>query len=100
MCEMLLTRSRRDEIDRRRHRDGSHLRRGIELPCFAAFDLLRTTEGTEALRAYYEPYLEIAREHGCRSCSCAPTWRSSPDWGAQLGYTRRSSPAPTGARSS
>jgi hypothetical protein len=30
---------------------------GIELPCFAAFDLLRTAEGTEALRAYYEPNL-------------------------------------------
>src|SRR5262245_29600629 len=59
---------------------------GIELPCFAAFDLLRTPEGTEALRAYYAPYLEIAREHRLPFVLCAPTWRSSPDWGAQLGY--------------
>jgi S-methylmethionine-dependent homocysteine/selenocysteine methylase len=60
---------------------------GIELPCFAAFDLLRTAEGTEALRAYYEPYLEVAREHGLPFVLAAPTWRSSPDWGAQLGYS-------------
>ncbi|HJW80406.1 MAG TPA: homocysteine S-methyltransferase family protein [Beijerinckiaceae bacterium] len=59
---------------------------GIQLPCFAAFHLLRTAEGTEALRAYYEPYLELAREHGMPFVLCAPTWRSSPDWGRQLGY--------------
>src|SRR4051812_2378777 len=60
---------------------------GIELPCFAAFDLLRTAEGTAALRAYFEPYLEIAREHGLPFVLCAPTWRASPDWGAELGYS-------------
>ena len=60
---------------------------GIELPCFAAFDLLRTTEGTEALRAYFEPYLEIARDHQLPFVLCAPTWRGSSDWGAQLGYS-------------
>jgi S-methylmethionine-dependent homocysteine/selenocysteine methylase len=60
--------------------------RGIDLPCFAAFDLLRTAEGTAAIRGYYEPYLEIAREHGLPFVLSAPTWRSSPDWGAELGY--------------
>jgi len=60
---------------------------GIELPCFAAFDLLRTAEGTEALRAYFEPYLELAREHQLPFVLCAPTWRGSSDWGAQLGYS-------------
>jgi S-methylmethionine-dependent homocysteine/selenocysteine methylase len=59
---------------------------GIDLPCFAAFDLLRSPEGTEALRAYYEPYLAIAREHRMPFVLAAPTWRSSRDWGAQLGY--------------
>jgi S-methylmethionine-dependent homocysteine/selenocysteine methylase len=63
---------------------------GIELPCFAAFDLLRTPEGTEALRAYYEPYLEVAREHRVPFVLGAPTWRSSPDWGARLGYDAES----------
>jgi S-methylmethionine-dependent homocysteine/selenocysteine methylase len=60
---------------------------GIDLPCFAAFDLLRTAEGTEALRAYYEPYLEIAREHRAPFVLSAPTWRSNPDWGRELGYS-------------
>jgi homocysteine S-methyltransferase len=59
---------------------------GIDLPCFAAFDLLRSPEGTEALRAYFDPYLAIAREHNLPFVLAAPTWRSSPDWGAQLGY--------------
>ena len=61
--------------------------RGIELPSFAAFDLLRTREGTAELRGYYEPYLRIAREHGLPFVLSAPTWRSSPDWGAELGYS-------------
>jgi homocysteine S-methyltransferase len=60
--------------------------RGLDLPCFAAFDLLRTPEGTAAIRDYYEPYLRIAREHGLPFVLSAPTWRSSPDWGAELGY--------------
>ena len=34
---------------------------GIELPLFAAFDLLKDDEGTEALRRYYEPYAKLAR---------------------------------------
>jgi S-methylmethionine-dependent homocysteine/selenocysteine methylase len=61
--------------------------RGLELPCFAAFDLLRTAEGTAALRDYYAPYLDVAREHGLPFVLSAPTWRSSPDWGARLGYS-------------
>jgi homocysteine S-methyltransferase len=61
--------------------------KGIDLPSFAAFDLLRTPEGTAAVRAYYEPYLAIARKHGLPFALSAPTWRSSPDWGGRLGYT-------------
>ena len=60
---------------------------GLDLPCFAAFDLLRTPHGTAALRAYYEPYLTVAREHGRPFVLSAPTWRSSSDWGERLGYT-------------
>ena len=30
---------------------------GIDLPAFAAFDLLKDDEGTEALRRYFDPYL-------------------------------------------
>ena len=35
---------------------------GIELPYFAAFDLLKTAEGTAALRAYFERYARLAAE--------------------------------------
>jgi S-methylmethionine-dependent homocysteine/selenocysteine methylase len=62
---------------------------GLELPHFAAFDLLRTPEGTEALRRYFEPYLAIAREHVAPFVLTAPTWRAGPDWGERLGYTAR-----------
>ena len=60
---------------------------GLELPLFAAFDLLKDDEGTEALRAYYRPYAELAREHGVGLVLEAPTWRASPGWAAQLGYS-------------
>jgi S-methylmethionine-dependent homocysteine/selenocysteine methylase len=61
--------------------------RGLELPEFAAFDLLKDEAGTAALRDYYEPYLAIAREAGAGFVLEAPTWRASADWGARLGYS-------------
>jgi S-methylmethionine-dependent homocysteine/selenocysteine methylase len=60
---------------------------GIELPEFAAFPLLETDAGRETIRAYYEPYLAIARERGLGFVLEAPTWRANPDWGARLGYS-------------
>ena len=59
---------------------------GIELPYFAAFDLLQSAQGTERLRRYYERYARIAAEHGLGMVLEAPTWRASRDWGAKLGY--------------
>jgi S-methylmethionine-dependent homocysteine/selenocysteine methylase len=61
--------------------------RGIDLPAFAAFDLLKDEQGTEALRRYYAPYAELAREHGVGLVLESPTWRANPDWATQLGYT-------------
>jgi len=61
--------------------------RGIELPEFASFPLVETEEGRDALRAYFEPYLEIARERGVAILLDTPTWRANPDWGAKLGYS-------------
>ena len=60
---------------------------GIDLPLFASFDLLKDDEGTETIRTYYEPYLEIARESGSGFILEAPTWRASPDWAAELGHS-------------
>ncbi|MGE3227916.1 MAG: homocysteine S-methyltransferase family protein [Hyphomicrobium sp.] len=61
---------------------------GIELPHFAAFDLLRTRAGRETLRSYYIPYIEMARENGMGFILDGPTWRANPDWGAKLGYSK------------
>jgi homocysteine S-methyltransferase len=60
---------------------------GQDLPLFAAFDLLKTAAGTEALRAYFRRYAELARRHGTGLVLEAPTWRANPDWGARLGYS-------------
>jgi S-methylmethionine-dependent homocysteine/selenocysteine methylase len=61
--------------------------RGLELPEFAAFDLLKDAEGTEALRDYYRPYLELARDRGVGFVLESPTWRASPGWAARIGYS-------------
>ncbi|HJQ73983.1 MAG TPA: homocysteine S-methyltransferase family protein [Gaiellaceae bacterium] len=59
---------------------------GIELPQFAAFPLVDTDEGRGALRRYYEPFLELARDRGVPLVLSAPTWRANADWGRLLGY--------------
>jgi S-methylmethionine-dependent homocysteine/selenocysteine methylase len=59
---------------------------GIDLPCFAAFPLVETGEGRKALRRYYQPFLDLARDRGLPFLLDAPTWRANPDWGAELGY--------------
>lgn len=59
---------------------------GIELPCFAAFDLLKDETGYERLRHYFENYVTIARNKGLGFVLEAPTWRANADWGAKLGY--------------
>jgi homocysteine S-methyltransferase len=60
---------------------------GVELPSFAAFDLMRTQEGRAMIRAYMERYISIARRDGLGFVLEGPTWRASPDWGEKLGYS-------------
>jgi len=50
--------------------------RGLELPEFAAFDLLKDEAGTAALRDYYEPYLALARQVGASRTKPAPASRA------------------------
>jgi S-methylmethionine-dependent homocysteine/selenocysteine methylase len=61
---------------------------GLDLPLFAAFDLLKDERGTERLRSYYEPYLALARERELGFVLESPTWRASPRWAAEIGYDR------------
>ena len=60
--------------------------RGLELPDFAAFDLLRRPDGEAALRQYFRPYVELAKRHGTGLILESTTWRASADWGTRLGY--------------
>jgi len=60
---------------------------GLDLPLFAAFGLLDSVEGTEALRRYFEPYAELAAGRGAGFVLESPTWRASPRWAAELGYS-------------
>src|SRR3954452_22406838 len=60
---------------------------GLDLPLFAAFDLLKDEAGTAALRRYYEPYLELAAERGLGFVLESPTWRASPRWATEIGYS-------------
>ena len=60
---------------------------GLDLPEFAAFDLLKDDEGTEELRRYYAPYVQIARERGLGLVLESPTWRANPGWAEKIGYS-------------
>ena len=60
---------------------------GLDLPAFAAFVLLRDEAGTDELRRYYAPYLELARDQGVGLVLESPTWRASPRWAEELGVT-------------
>ncbi len=60
---------------------------GIDLPYFAAFDLLRTAEGAKVIKDYYSPYARVALKDGTGFVLASPTWRASKGWGDKLGYT-------------
>ena len=59
---------------------------GWDLPEFAAFVLLDSSPGREALRRYYDRYIAIAATHQTDFVLETPTWRASKKWGALLGY--------------
>lgn len=61
---------------------------GLDLPHFAAFDLLKNDKGIAALDQYFRPYVELARRFGSGLVLESATWRANPDWAAKLGYSR------------
>jgi S-methylmethionine-dependent homocysteine/selenocysteine methylase len=61
--------------------------RGLDLPCFAAFDLLKDEAGRDELRAYFGAYVALARERGVGFVLDTATWRANPDWARRLGYS-------------
>jgi S-methylmethionine-dependent homocysteine/selenocysteine methylase len=61
---------------------------GYELPCFAAFDLLKDEAGYTALKEYYRRYLKIAKDFKAGFILESPTWRANPDWIEKTGYPK------------
>ena len=59
---------------------------GIDLPHFAAFDLLARPEGEAVLHRYFARYAELARTNHVGVVLESATWRANPDWAAKLGY--------------
>lgn len=62
---------------------------GYDLPQFAAFDLFKHQEGFNTLKAYYQPYIDLALENRVNFILESPTYRASKDWGAQIGYDEK-----------
>lgn len=60
----------------------------LDLPEFAAFDLLSSPQGEQTLYNYYTDYLAIAKQYGLGFILEAPTWRANADWATKLGYTQ------------
>lgn len=63
---------------------------GLELPYFAAFDLLKNDRGRDHLHEYFSTYAHIARDHNVGIILESATWRASSDWGEKLGYSKES----------
>jgi S-methylmethionine-dependent homocysteine/selenocysteine methylase len=63
---------------------------GIDLPHFAAFDLLKNEEGKRILNEYYLDYIDISKQTCKGFILEAPTWRANPDWAKRLGYSLES----------
>lgn len=61
-------------------------REGFDLPYFAAIDMHARPGGEDAMRAYFTPYIEAARQHGSGFVLEAATWRASRDWAKTIGY--------------
>ena len=59
---------------------------GVDLPYFAAFDLLKNDDGQAMLRRYFDRYAGIAKARGTGLVLETPTWRANPDWAGKLGY--------------
>lgn len=60
---------------------------GINLPQFAAFDLLKDNFGYETLAQYFRSYAQLAQRHRVGFILESPTWRASKDWGMKIGYS-------------
>lgn len=61
----------------------------IEIPEFAAYDLLRSQEGYETLLDYYITYAALAQKYKQGLVLETPTWRANSDWGEKIGDSNK-----------
>jgi S-methylmethionine-dependent homocysteine/selenocysteine methylase len=66
----------------------------LDLPCFAAFPLLKNAAGREILRQYYRNYAQLAGRFGVGLVLESTGWRGNPDWAEKLGYSPAELDAP------
>ncbi len=57
----------------------------IDLPEFAAYDLLRDEVGYAKLFDYYSSYAKLAKYYRVGLILETPTWRANSDWGKRIG---------------
>lgn len=60
--------------------------KGFDMPCFAAYPLARTAEGRGAIKEYFTPIFDLARQNNSGFVLDTNTWRANPDWGQELGH--------------
>ncbi|WP_448574135.1 homocysteine S-methyltransferase family protein [Trichothermofontia sp.] len=60
---------------------------GLDLPDFAAFNLLKSEAGYRTIERYFHTYIKIAQHHQVGFILESATWRANPDWGTRLGYS-------------
>lgn len=63
---------------------------GIDLPEFAAFDLMKDEAGRTMIRQYFENYIAIAKRSKVGFVLESTTWRANPDWATKIGYSPES----------
>lgn len=61
---------------------------GLDLPNFAAFDLLKHREGENALESYFRTYASLAKDYQVGLILESATWRANPDWATKIGYSK------------
>lgn len=60
--------------------------KGFDMPCFAAYPLARNADGRAAIKEYFTPIFDLARENGTGFVLDTYTWRANADWGQELGH--------------
>lgn len=59
---------------------------GVDLPGFASYPLLKTTEGRKLLKGYLEDLIALGKETHSGVVLESPTWVANRDRGAAIGY--------------